>query len=272
MARARVGFVAVVYNNYKDTADFCSSLSRVRSVGCAIECFIIDNSDVAMVSEEISLLSRDFEFVRVLRPGANLGYFGAFNYFFETVGAGDFDFVVLCNNDLLIGEDFCDKLRDARYAPDVMVVCPDVVTLDGVHQNPHVLKPLGPLSRLKLDLYFSSYRVARALMRIKWAIEKVRPFSRRMECASSCYLHLGIGACYVLLPKFLNKFGKLDYPHFLYGEEAYLSRQVHSLGGRLYYDANLKVRHKESATLSKLPGRVTYEFGRDGYWDYRRFY
>ena len=83
---------------------------------------------------------------------------------------------------------------------------------------------------------------------------------------------MGIGACYVLLPSFLSRFRQLDFPHFLYGEEAYLTRQVHSAGGKLYYDPELKVQHKESATLSKLPKRTTYEFGRDGYWSYRTFY
>lgn len=83
---------------------------------------------------------------------------------------------------------------------------------------------------------------------------------------------MGIGACYVLLPAFLKKYKSLVFPHFLYGEEAYLSRQVHERGGLLFYDPDLVVLHKESATLSKLPKRTTYEFGRDGYWHYRGFY
>lgn len=268
----RVIFVAVVYNNYRDTYDFCQSLNRLWLGGIERKCFIVDNSDSDVVRKQVDALLEEYEFVSIIRPDRNLGYFGAFNYFFENFSCEHHDAVVLCNNDLVLDDSFCVRLSSADYPPDAMVICPDVITVDGVHQNPHVLQPLGLLARFKLDLYFTHYFLARCLLIVKSLIHRVRPFRRRTDRAPSGYLHLGIGACYVLLPSFLKVFGRLDYPHFIYGEEAYLTRQVHALGGRLYYDSTLTVLHKESATLSKLPSRVTYEYGRDGYWKYRRFY
>ena len=58
----------------------------------------------------------------------------------------------------------------------------------------------------------------------------------------------------------------------LFGEEAFLTKQVHDAGGKLYYDPKLVVRHKESATVSRLPSRRTYEFARTAYPDYRKFW
>ncbi len=269
---SKIVFVAVVYNNYPDTVEFISSLSRQVRQETAVRCVIVDNSDNCEVRDSLDRIATGHPFVSILRPPSNVGYFGAFNYYFSQNAIAPSDTVVLCNNDLIFSVDFVETIRSKQYAEDVFVVCPDVVTLDGVHQNPHVLKPRTRLQRLKLDLYFSNYYIACGLRIVQRLIQPLLKNKKRGKPSQPGYLHMGIGACYVLLPSFLSRFRQLDFPHFLYGEEAYLTRQVHSAGGKLYYDPELKVQHKESATLSKLPKRTTYEFGRDGYWSYRTFY
>jgi GT2 family glycosyltransferase len=264
-------FVTVVYNNSKDTHDFLESLSSMHCNG-DVSCVIIDNSDVDNIINEIKKLELIFPFVKVLNSGENLGYFGAFNYYFKNSHLFDGDIVLLCNNDLIFCNDFLLNFEKSTYPENVFVVCPDVITLDGVHQNPHVLKPRTKIQRIKLDLYFTHYYVACILIFIKKISGLNSKKSKVHSYSNPGYLHMGIGACYVLLPTFLDKFKYLNFPHFLYGEEAYLTEQVHNAGGALYYDPALKVQHKESATLSKLPKRKTYQFGRDGYWSYRKFY
>lgn len=265
-------FVGVVYNNYQDTFDFCRSLAEMVLGESRLICILVDNSDRRDIQEEVDSLAVEFSFVKILRPSQNLGYFGAFNYFFDSELFNSKDIVLLCNNDLVFDSEFCKNFLCARYPEDVFVVCPDVITVDGVYQNPHVLTPWGRIARLKLDLYFTHFYMACLLKGGQRCLHRLGFGKKRVESSAPGYLHLGIGACYVLLPDFLNKFSRLDFPHFLYGEEAYLTKQVHSVGGKLYYDPSLKVLHKESATLSKLPSRTTYEFGREGYWHYRDFY
>jgi len=268
----RFVFVGVVYNNYDDTFDFCRSLAKMALDKVEIACFLVDNSNCTKTQERIDSLVVEFSFVKVLRSGSNLGYFGGFNLFFDSSFFDPSDTVVLCNNDLVFDREFCEIFLLEIYPDDVFVVCPDIITTDGVHQNPHVIVPLGRLARLRLDLYFAHYYVACFLRWLQGILKFLWDSKKRKEPSLSGYLHMGIGACYILLPAFFDRFSRLDFPHFLYGEEAYLTKQVHSVGGRLYYDPLLKVLHKESATLSKLPSRVTYEFGRDGYWQYRSFY
>lgn len=267
----KITFLTVVYNNLVDTKDFLESLSRISKDRLDVDCILIDNSDIPYFYNEIKRLTGNYSFSKVISPSANLGYFGAFNYYFN-LDYTPSDVVILCNNDLIFDVNFLDNFKNQSYHDDVFVVCPDVVTVDGVHQNPHVLKPRSSLQRLKLDLYFSHFYLA-CLLRYLQTIQNliVKPIKKE-HVKTPCYLHMGIGACYVLLPAFLSRFKNLDFPHFLYGEEAYLSRQVHGGGGKLFYDPSLRVVHKESATLSKLPSRVTYEYGRAGYYDYRKFY
>ena len=147
-------------------------------------------------------------------------------------------------------------------------VCPDVVTFDGLHQNPHVLQRIGWLRRFQFDLYFSNYYVARLMSLILGIVRPVKVSPP--QPVVGCEIHMGIGAIYVLTPEFLKRFNKLNFPHFLYGEEAYFSDQIHAVGGILWFDPDLRVSHAESATLSKVPKRTAYEFARSGYASYRK--
>jgi GT2 family glycosyltransferase len=269
----KITFLAVVFNNIFDTLNFCQSLEdQINVDNINIECILIDNSDDFDIVSQVSNLQTQFIFVKVIRPGVNLGYFGAFNFYFDNASSEPSDIVVLCNNDLIFSCNFLFKLSSKKYLNKVFVVCPDVITVEGVHQNPHVLIPRNKFQRLKLDLYFSHFFVALILNIFQRCLYHFYPKKVRRFSAAPGYLHLGIGACYVLLPSFMSKFRKLYFPHFLYGEEAYLTHQVHNAGGKLFFDPDLKVQHNESATLSLLPKQKAYAFARDGYWYSRTFY
>lgn len=267
----KIEFVIVVYNDHQDTRSCVESIAKMDS-NDLLSCVIVDNSDDPVIMGLIDSIPDGYSFARILRPPNNLGYFGAFNYYFNCCVCDDLDCVVLCNNDLIFQHDFIDNLMRRKYDQNIFVVCPDVITLDGVHQNPHVLQPRTVLQRFKLDLYFIHYYMAITLRLVQKLISFFYSKKLRLQASQPGCIHMGIGACYALLPSFLEKFNNLSFPHFLYGEEAYLSKQVHEGGGRLFYDPELVVYHKESATLSKLPKRKTYEYGRDGYWSYRKFY
>lgn len=264
-------FVVVVYNNYDDTRELLESLKACTNCNFIIRCELIDNSENTEIVSKIKKLSQKFNFVNVHKTQQNIGYFGAFNYFLKNYTTGNDETIILCNNDLTFNCDFCVQLYKNRYPEDVLAVCPDVVTFDGVHQNPHVAKPLGLLSRSKLDLYYSTYWIARLLTPFR-KIKCIFNNNRDNGNLAPGYLFMGIGACYVLLPRFFHYFKVLDYPYFLYGEEAYFSNQVHSVHKQIYFDPALMVSHKESGTLMHVPSQKKYEYARSGYWTYRKLY
>lgn len=268
----KISFFTVVYNNIYDTEKYLRSLSLQVEVpsSVGIQCIVIDNSTNTDIILQLNELVSEFEFAVLLRPGQNLGYFGGFNYAFDNTVAASSDFVVLCNNDLVFDKHFVHKLCSKVYPNECHVICPDVVTLDEIHQNPHVLKPLGFFQRSKLDLYFSNYYIARLLVFIRNLLSVKSNKGKKKRLPT--YIHMGIGACYLLNKGFFKHSKRLNYPFFLYGEEAFLTKQVHDHGGKLFYDPDLVVQHAESATLSKLPSRIIYNFARDGYFVYRRYY
>jgi hypothetical protein len=183
--------------------------------------------------------------------------------------SSDLDFVVIGNNDLEFEPDFCQTLIAASPDPSVFAICPDEITADGIHKNPHLRHRMSRLRRLQLDVYFSHYYMARCLLFIL-GIVRPRKKSQAQPQGVGCELHMGHGACYVLTPEFLKRFKSLNYPHFLIGEEAYLADQIHSARGRLWYEPALRVHHAENGAIATVPKRAIYEFARSGYPDYRR--
>ena len=87
-------------------------------------------------------------------------------------------------------------------------------------------------------------------------------------------IYIGMGAIYILLPQFFSKNDRLAYPEslFLYGEEAFLSKQIEDAHGILWYEPELEVVHLESVATSKLPSRDKYNLMKKAHSIYRCYF
>jgi GT2 family glycosyltransferase len=243
-------------------------LQKGGSAELSVECVIVDNSTNEQEAADCEELSKNHSWVTYIRAPVNLGYFGGLNYGISMDDPARAAYVVICNNDVQFDDEFCYKLSRKTYDSIIFSVCPDVITADGRHENPHFLKRISWFRRLQFDLYFSHYYMAQLLsviLRILRPVKTSPPQSRE-----GCEIHMGVGDCYILTAEFFRQFKKLNYPHFLYGEESYISDQIHAAGGILWFDPELRVRHALSAALSKVPKRTAYEFARSGYPYYRK--
>jgi GT2 family glycosyltransferase len=265
-----VKFMCVSFNNADCTATLLKSLELQKGRGrlVSVECVVVDNSTSTEDAAICESLTAQYPFATYIRSPRNLGYFGGLNHGLEQSAPEGIAYTVVCNNDLQFAAEFCETLSTKQYDPCVFAICPDVVTADGVHQNPHILNRIGWFRRFQFDLYFSHYYMSRLLTAILRFIRPNR--SSPPQPQGSCEVHMGVGACYVLTAEFFRRFKTLRYSFFLYGEEAYIADQIHSAGGRLLFDPDLRVEHAESDALSKVPNRTAYEYARKGYPDYRR--
>lgn len=267
----RITFICVNFNNASYTEALCESLLAQDGLEAefSVGCVVVDNSTDSGDVERLEKYCAQQEFVSLVRTGQNEGYFGALNVGLTKIGDKDSRFVVICNNDLKFDRRFCAELLRADVESDVFALCPDVRTEDGFHQNPHISIPISGLRRFQFDLYFLHYYVACILTALRRSL--FRRNRRNLGVLPRMEIHMGIGACYVLTPKFFLHYTQLKYPCFLYGEEAFFSAQIHSAGGRLVFEPRLKVEHAESASLSKVPRRSAYEYAREGYPLYRDY-
>lgn len=211
--------------------------------------------------------------VHVVASSENLGYFGGLNLGIKYLRerCGDLDAVVIGNNDLLFAEDFVDSLvRCESLLRNYAVISPDVVTLDGVHQNPHVIESISKAREVLYSIYYSNYYVARVL---KWIANTTRPLSNRKDelhwRVPRC-IHQGHGSCYILSPIFFRHFDLLWAPSFLMGEEYFLSKQLKDVGHQVYYEPAISVLHCCHATISGVPARQMWVHSREAHRVYRR--
>ncbi len=261
----KICIIAVNHKNHKLVFDMFLS---IRSNDAEIHFVVVDNSLDSREAEALLIFAEsNNNFIPIILE-KNEGYFSAINSGLSRIECSSYDYVVIGNNDLIFHEEFFDVLTSKKYGDEYYAICPDVCTIDGFHQNPHVLKKFSILRRLKMDLYYSNFQIAQFLTILKNLFIR-RRVNKKIN--SELIIHMGIGAIYILTPYFFRLNKHLYFPYFLYGEEAFLSKQIISTGGKLLYDPSLIVTHMESATLSLLPGKKKYLLSKQSYNEYKSF-
>ncbi|WP_211472315.1 glycosyltransferase family 2 protein [Collimonas humicola] len=269
----KVLFICVNFNGALVTEKFVASVQQLSNshVGLHADSVVIDNASENSDYSALSEIVKKYENVKLIRSDKNLGYFGGLNLGLINSDLHDYDYVMVGNNDLTFSPDFLSELSSRNYEPDVCVIAPNVITLDGYHQNPHCLGRVSGFRKFLYRLYFTDYRIAHLLTLVAGKLKASQGGRRNDAAFESQNIHMGIGACYILPKAFFRHYARLDDSVFLYGEEALLAGQVMAVGGKTYYDHKLIVSHAESATLSKLPSKTTYEFAKESYPKYRSF-
>lgn len=263
-------FICVNYNTFDETIKYIRNVVEIDVENDAIV-IVVDNSPNQDEYEKlIKFLDNESisENKAVILRRKNEGYFQALNQGIlhaQNIGIKDSSFVV-GNNDIIFKDDFIKELRKINFNDNIMVLSPDVITNEGSHENPHVINRIGFLRKLKYDIYYSSYFVAKILGKIKSTERRINPYDpERKE------IHMGIGALYVLTPSFFKHFQTLWEDVFLYGEEAILAGQIMSVNGKILYEPNLVCYHNESSTTSKMESKGKYKIIQQSYRKYRKY-
>jgi GT2 family glycosyltransferase len=273
----RIGFVCTNYNNSSYTRAAVASLHQggrwddVRVV-------VVDNTSRAEDIASLGQMAREFPGIELVLNPSNVGYFPGLNIGISRLRERypDIQHLVVGNNDLVFPKDFVESIERHREVFDTWaVVAPDLVTHDGVHQNPHVLHPIHPVRKLIWDLYYLSPLIGGAIERLA---NLTRGLTRREEMAGNGDMHAtpgpieqGYGACYLLGPVFFKHFTRLCAPTFLMQEEFFLYEQLKEIGQRTYYDPRFVVYHHGHATTDKLPSRTLHKISRDAHRVYKRY-
>lgn len=260
-------FVCVNYNNSDFTKSLVESVIRQSHSTTVV---VVDNKSKESEVKKLDSLQAVYPTqVKLIKSEENVGYFGGLN-----LGLKDLPKtrpIIVGNNDLQYDSEFLNLLESNSYPDDVLVVAPNVITKDGYHQNPHCRSRVSERRKFLYDLYFANYFFAKILTWGSRFVNYIKGGRDNSVDQDAGYIHMGIGACYILLPTFFEKFSELDNKVFLYGEEAYLAGQLMSVNAKMYYDPQLVVHHEESATLSKVASKTKYEYMKSSYYDYKKF-
>lgn len=268
-----VGFVFTNFNNSNYTRDVVVSICKSFS-GANVRIVIVDNASCHAEVCRLQNIAQEFPCVKMIYNDKNVGYFRGLNLgiAYLRMDSVPLNYIVIGNNDLLFPNNFVDQLDKHKSLFEVYpVVSPNIVTLEGVHQNPHVISRISTFREIIYDFYYSSY-VCSVLISLVARI--TRRFTDRRDEEQhdiSQVIHQGYGACYILGPLFFEYFNELWSPTFLMGEEFFLSLQLKERGLHLFYESDIIVKHHDHATMGKLPSRKLWRISRESHKEYRKY-
>jgi GT2 family glycosyltransferase len=273
----KIGFVCTNYNNSSFTRAAIESL-HVGGRGSDIRVVVVDNRSHEDDVAALVSMAREFPGVDILLNPENVGYFPGLNAGIHRLRRTwpEITHLAVGNNDLVFSPDFVETVERRRQVLDTWaVVSPDLVTPDGIHQNPHVFYPIGRMRKVAWGLYYRSYPVGMAIKRVA---STFRRFTAREEndpesklYQSSGPIEQGYGACYLLGPAFFRNFDRLFAPTFMMQEEFFLGEQLALIGQRTFYDPEFIVQHHGHATTYRLPSRQQWFMARDAYSVYKAY-
>lgn len=257
-------FVTVNFNNSELSRQFFDNIQSLKLKSLVI---IIDNdSNSEDTSNLETIIGSD---AVIIKSSKNVGYFRGLNLGLKFVHEKriKFNYVIVSNNDLSFDNSF-SKLANkiSSYDDETLLIVPDVITKNNDHQNPHVIQKVSAFRVLFYNIYYLNYYLGTFIYRLFQKIKK--PVEKDLK---QQYIYMGIGAIYILTPKYMEKLKLLPSDVFLWGEEALIAHQVISAGGKTLFDPGLRVLHDESESTGKIPSKEKYKQMKKSFKIYRNF-
>lgn len=269
----KIGFVFTNFNNSKYTRDVVRSIALNELVSES-HVVIVDNCSNEKELQILNEIISDYPNIHVIFNNENLGYFKGLNLGIKFLRENykDICYTIIGNNDLIFPNEFIKSIINKEIIfKSYPVISPDLITLDGRHQNPHVIKKISQFRELVYDLYHSSYLIARIITAFAKTTKTFTDRKDVEEFRVPQIIWQGYGACYILGPLFFKYFDELWAPTFLMGEEFFLSRQIENEKMNIFYDPAFVVIHQEHASVSKVPKKKLWEFSRESHRIYRKY-
>lgn len=270
--KQKLGFVFTNYNNAKFTKDAIDSIQAFNNGLFRI--VVVDNDSDHEDIEELKVINDKYENVDVIFSKENIGYFRGLNLGINYLRNNylDINCVVAGNNDVLFPKDFYETIQiNKNILSKYPVISPNIITADGFHQNPHVIKKISKIREFVYDVYHFNYLFARIIIKLAALTKSFTGRNDEAQHEVAQEIYQGYGACYILTPKFFELFKELWTPTFLMYEEFFLSKQLSDKGYKIFYEPSIKLTHLMHATTDKLPGKLKWKFSKEAHKEYRKY-
>lgn len=268
----KIGYVCTNYNNSYFTRKAVETL--FSNTNHTYEVVVVDNNSTKDEAALLQSLGEIFHNVEIIFSASNVGYFRGLNIGIKALRAKhpDIEWMIIGNNDLEFPYDFPDRLSNTVPAlMDYPVVSPDVVTIEGEHQNPHVISGISSVREVFYDLYYSNYYLGIIIHKLARLLPRMTERTDEEQWRVPRLIYQGHGSCYLLGPQFFKIFDELWAPTFLMSEEYFLSKQLSDAGFKVYYEPAIQVIHHWHGSLAKLPSRQRWGLAREAHSVYRRY-
>lgn len=257
----RICIVPVCYNAYEDALRLLGSLEQayVSSTDIHLDVALSDNSTVAR-PKCFDAVKYSFNYFYLKND--NIGYFPAFNKALKVLPlfVNDYDFVVVCNVDLVVSNDFFSVLQHCSSSERIGLIAPGIFSdKDGRDLNPKMMRrpSLAKINFMRavcsnvvlFNLYHKLVRLReRSRSRSQQNLKK---YERRAQVTPLQKMYGAHGSFMIFTRRYFAQGAHVDYPRFLFGEEGFVAEQLRMHDLEIAHVPELRIFDKEHASTSQ---------------------
>lgn len=216
---------------------------------------IVDNNSP---NDSFSLLLSNYKDdpeIILLHSDKNLGFSGGNNIgFLYAKQHFNPQFIIMINNDTLITQDDFLNLISQKYQKyNFAVLGPDIVTKDGIHQNPWIRDGFSYLG-IRLFRMKQRTRIILSYLHLDSIIYNLlQSKSNRNRKIDGDIIGATLhGSALIFSEQYINIFDGLDARTFLYLEEEILKLYCNHYKLKTLYSSELEIYHKEDVSTNHI--------------------
>lgn len=242
-----MGKIALVCVDYKSEDETKRFINNVLGMSQHVSVILVCNSGSAQFSNYL-----DNKRVHIYDFETNLGYMQGAQQALKLFFTDNYipEWVILSNTDIeFISSDFFERLKnDERHDS---IVAPDIITIDGVHQNPFLV---GRCSKAKLRFlnFVYTYTFVFVMYSLLSFLKKKLARKIKDHELESGLIYAPHGAFVVFGRKYFELGNDLMHPCFLYGEELLIAERARVSGISILFDSSYKILHREHVVTAGI--------------------
>jgi GT2 family glycosyltransferase len=253
--------LSVIIVTYRSRAEISACLGSIpREIdGGEVEVFVVENASGDGIGE---LVRERFPWVRLMEPGANLGFSKANNLAYDLAGG---ECVLFLNPDTISNRASYEHcLGRLRAEPDIGFISPRLVMANGEMDLAcrrsiptswdGFCRALGLAGRFPKVALFSGYNLTHLPVDGTYSVGAVN------------------GAFMMARRAVLRRIGVFDEQFFMYGDDLDLCYRATQAGYRVVYDGGCEIVHLKGMSSSQEPEKMAREVFRGTEQFYRKHF
>lgn len=278
----KICLVPVCYNAHDDAVRFLDSVNTAFSfcLGVELEVILSDNSTLSSV---ITFDARNYSYNFRYLQNSNIGYFPAFARALSTLTEpiDSYDFVMVCNVDLVVSKDFFIALSSVSPGKDVGLIAPGIFSdKDGRDLNPKIMRRPSLRKMKFMRMVCSSTALFRWYSMLVRARERTRACTQRKiakkggAIGGQPAMYGAHGSFIIFTQLYFKRGAHVLYPRFLFGEEVFVAEQLRLNNMLIQHVPDVRMSDKEHASTSKIKlkficpeHRKSYEYWLSKFFD-----
>lgn len=247
----RIAIFCVTYNSYRELNTYYKSLqeSIAGTKSCEVAFFVADNTDTAF--QHIDLQSSENLHLHVFEYHKNMGYFGAIHQMMTETKLDNYDYVILSNVDVIVGNGAIASLCNIEQANHVGWIAPQIYSLKEKRDlNPAIMNRYTKNRLIALRLL---YKYPLLLWLYEKTLYKRKKIGSNMVKSFGGDIYAGHGSFIILTKEYIQKCGIINYPIFLYDEELYLAEECRSHGLKVVHEPSIVIEDIGKVSTGKMP-------------------